>query len=201
MIITKSYLRSCQESLKLAKIGYELMDRKRIILLQELNAIMEEVKQFRNKIDEVYQEVYALLEKANITNGSYTTKKIAYEIPIDNSFKVVYRSIMGIEVPRISYDEQSRHMPKLISGNEDIDALYVKVEEVKNYTVILSTLDNGMYRLAKAIEKSKKRANALENVVIPDLEKKIKIIQDALEEKEREEFIRMKMVKTRKQNH
>ena len=56
-------------------------------------------------------------------------------------------------------------------------------------------MDTGMYRLAKAIEKSRKRANALEKIVIPQLTTDIKIISDALEEKEREEFLRMKIVK------
>lgn len=198
MIITKSYLRQCQESLRLARIGYDLMDRKRIILMQELTSMMEEVKNLRSIIDTVYEEAYLLLEKANISNGSYFTKQLADEVPVDDSFKVVYRSVMGIDIPRVSYDETLYHIPKLLMGNEDVDALYVKMQEVKKYTVLLTTLDNGMYRLAKAIEKSKKRANALENIVIPDLLAQIKTIQDALEEKEREEFIRMKMVKRRK---
>lgn len=198
MIITKSYLRTCQEQLRLARIGYDLMDRKRIILMQELQSMIEEVKNIRGIIDEAYDKTYSLLEKANISNGSYYIKERAQEIPVDDSFKIVYRSVMGIDIPRVSVDDTYHHRPKLLMGNDDLDELYVLMHDVKQYTVLLATLDNGMYRLAKAIEKSKKRANALENIVIPDLLNKIKIIQEALEEKEREEFIRMKMVKNRK---
>lgn len=65
-------------------------------------------------------------------------------------------------------------------------------------TVILAEVENSVYRLANAIRKAQKRANALKNIVIPDFEHNIKFITDALEEKEREEFSRQKVIKATK---
>lgn len=71
--------------------------------------------------------------------------------------------------------------------------------EARDLTVKLAEIDNAVYSLADGIRKAQKRANALENVVIPDLIENIKYITDVLEEREREEFVRMKVIKS-KQN-
>ena len=64
--------------------------------------------------------------------------------------------------------------------------------------VELAEIENSVYRLAVAINKTQSRANALKNVIIPDLDDTCKYITDALEEKEREEFSRLKVIKGRR---
>lgn len=65
---------------------------------------------------------------------------------------------------------------------------------------MLAEVDNSIYRLANAISKTQKRANALKNVVIPRYQSSIKEMTESLEEKEREEFSRMKVIKAQKEN-
>lgn len=194
MLITKGNLLASKESLRLARLGYELMDRKRMILMQELNKIMDDVKSLRDVIDKAYEEAYFSLQKANVSYG--VIDRIARLMPIEEDIKVVYRSVMGIEIPKVTLDPKPLEVPFALNiSNSDLDDVFIKMRQVKYYTVKLAELDNSMYRLAKAIEKSRKRANALERVVIPQLESDIRIISEALEEKEREEFLRMKIVK------
>ncbi|AGN24263.1 V-type ATPase subunit D [Erysipelothrix rhusiopathiae SY1027] len=194
MLITKGNLLACKESLRLAKLGYELMDRKRIILMQELSKMMDDVKELRDVIDETYDKAYLSLQRANVSLG--VIDRIANLMPVEEDIKIVYRSVMGIEIPKVTIEEKEVKIPYALSvSNSRLDEVFLRMRQVKLYTAKLAELDNGMYRLAKAIEKSRKRANALEQIVIPDLEIKIKTISDALEEKEREEFIRMKLVK------
>ncbi|MDE8339507.1 V-type ATP synthase subunit D [Erysipelothrix rhusiopathiae] len=194
MLITKGNLLACKESLRLAKLGYELMDRKRIILMQELSKMMDDVKELRDVIDETYYKAYISLQRANVSLG--VIDRIANLMPVEEDIKIVYRSVMGIEIPKVTIEEKEVKIPYALSvSNSRLDEVFLQMRQVKLYTAKLAELDNGMYRLAKAIEKSRKRANALEQIVIPDLEIKIKTISDALEEKEREEFIRMKLVK------
>lgn len=194
MLITKGNLLACKESLRLAKLGYELMDRKRIILMQELSKMMDDVKELRDVIDETYDKAYRSLQRANVSLG--VIDRIANLMPVEEDIKIVYRSVMGIEIPKVTIEEKEVKIPYALSvSNSRLDEVFLQMRQVKLYTAKLAELDNGMYRLAKAIEKSRKRANALEQIVIPDLEIKIKTISDALEEKEREEFIRMKLVK------
>ncbi len=194
MLITKGNLLASKESLRLAKLGYDLMDRKRMILMQELNKIMDDVKSVRDVIDQAYEEAYFSLQKANVSYG--VIDRIARIMPIEQDIKIVYRSVMGIEIPKVTLDPKPLEVPFALNiSNSDLDDVFIKMRQVKYYTVKLAELDNSMYRLAKAIEKSRKRANALERVVIPALESDIRTISEALEEKEREEFLRMKIVK------
>lgn len=194
MLITKGNLLASKESIRLAKLGYDLMDRKRMILMQELNKIMDDVKSVRDVIDQAYEEAYFSLQKANVSYG--VIDRIARIMPIEQDIKIVYRSVMGIEIPKVTLDPKPLEVPFALNiSNSDLDDVFIKMRQVKYYTVKLAELDNSMYRLAKAIEKSRKRANALERVVIPALESDIRTISEALEEKEREEFLRMKIVK------
>ena len=80
-----------------------------------------------------------------------------------------------------------------------LDEASVKFNEVKVMTVKLTEIENAVYRLAMNIKKTQKRANALENITIPLYDKLSKDIQNALEEKEREEHTRLKIIKRTKE--
>ena len=194
MLITKGELINAKESLRLASLGYDLMDRKNLILMQELSKMMETSRRLRDDIDTAYQRAYSALQRANISLG--VIKRIADITPVEEDIKIVYRSVMGIEIPIVTLEEKPLQIPYSLSiSNSRLDEVYIEMRKVKYFTIQLAQLDNGMYRLAQAIQKSRKRANALEGFVIPDLQVKIKHISDSLEEKEREDFTRMKLVK------
>lgn len=194
MLITKGELMNAKESYRLANLGYDLMDRKNAILMQELSLLMEEAKELRDLVDETYKKAYHALQRANLSLG--VIQKIANITPVDEDVKIVMRSVMGIEIPKVTLERKEVQLPYSLSiSNSRLDEVYLAMLEVKYLTVRLTQVDIGMFRLAQAIQKSRKRANALEGVVIPDLKYKIKHISDALEEKEREEFTRMKLVK------
>lgn len=194
MLITKGELRNSKESLRLASLGYELMDRKNVILMQELSLMMNDAKAIRDEVDTAYQKAYHALQRANISLG--VIQRIANVTPVDEGLKIVNRSIMGIEIPMVTLEETSLKIPYSLSiSNSRLDEVFLEMRHVKYLTVKLAQLDIGMFRLAQAIQKSRKRANALEGFVIPELTEKIKFIGDALEEKDREEFTRMKLVK------
>ena len=84
------------------------------------------------------------------------------------------------------------------STNSMLDRAYERFNEVKRLTAELAEVENSVYRLADAIKKTQKRANALKNIMIPRFEETVKFITDALEEKEREEFSRLKVIKSQK---
>ena len=78
-----------------------------------------------------------------------------------------------------------------------LDEAKEKFERVKELTIRLAQIENSAYRLATNIKKTQKRANALQNITIPRFESLTREIQNALEEKEREEFTRLKVIKRR----
>ena len=185
-----------KNSLALAKQGYELMDKKRNILINEIMAITDEVKSIRGEIDETFAEAYAALEKANVQLGVETVIDMANAVPMEDSVKVYARSVMGAEVPEVAYE-----VPKVVplypfaATRQSLDIAMKKFIKVKELTLRLAELENAAFRLATAINRTQKRANALKNITIPRYEELVKSISSSLEEKEREDFTRLKVIK------
>ena len=110
---------------------------------------------------------------------------------------------MGTEIPLVEYDAQSTNTPTYAyySTKMSLDQAKAEFEKVKELSIRLSMIENAAIRLAANIKKTQKRANALKNITIPRYETLTKDIQNALEEKEREEFTRLKVIKRMKQNN
>lgn len=194
---TKGNLLNAKKSLALSQLGYELLDRKRNILIRELMSLVNDAKELRGSIGEAYSEAYKALQKANISLG--IVEHIAQAVPIENSLKVTYRSVMGVELPEISIEDKPLRINYgLNNTNDDLDYAYYCFDKVKQLTVVLAEVENSIYRLATAVKKTQSRANALKNIMIPRFQEIVKFITDNLEEKEREEFSRMKVIKLHK---
>ncbi|MBN2541127.1 MAG: V-type ATP synthase subunit D [Bacilli bacterium] len=194
---TKGNLLALNKSIRLARMGYDLMDRKRNILIREMMDQLAKVKDLREEITATYEKAYLALQEANITLG--VVNEIAKAIPIDNGLDITYRSVMGVEIPKVIYKEPEVKIQYGISNtNTKFDSAYMLFQKVRDLTIILAEIDNALYKLADAIRKARKRANALKNIVIPDYQEKIKYIAETLEEREREEFSRRKLIKRNK---
>lgn len=194
---TKGNLITIKKSLSLASLGYDLMDRKRNILIREMMEQVENVKMLRDEITKTYAIAYHALQEANMSLGLITD--IVDSIPVDYGLHVSYRSVMGVELPKISYEKQPVELTYgLERANSKLDYAYRCFAKVKEMTIVLAEVENSVYRLANSICKTQKRANALKNIVIPDFKLTVKNISDALEEKEREEFSRQKVIKMTK---
>ena len=195
---TKGNLINAKRSLHQAQLGYELMDRKRNILIREMVNLSDKAKELRGSIEKTYGEAYLSLQKANIMLG--VISPYANQIPLEDSVKVSYRSVMGVELPTVSIDDNRDKMVYSSSmTNSQFDRAYICFNETKRLTVTLAEIENSIYRLAIAIKKTQKRANALKNILIPKYTAQVKFITNALEEKEREEFSRQKIIKANKQ--
>lgn len=197
VVPTKGNLIAMKKSLQLANLGYNLMDQKRNVLIKEMMTLLDDVKLIRDQITSSYQEAYDALQEANISMGLITD--IVNSTPEDYGISIAYRSVMGVEIPKIAYDKQSLKMTYDIErSNSKVDYAYNCFYNVKQLTVLLAEVENSVYRLANTIRKTQKRANALRNISIPRFESTIKVISEALEEKEREEFTRQKVIKEMK---
>lgn len=195
---TKSNLMATQKSLELALLGYELMDRKKNILVREMMSLVDDAKTIRTEINECYEKAYRYLRLANITLGlcgSYSRT-----VPVDDTLQMDFKSVMGVEIPVIQTGEA---LPEpyfgLAATNSYLDNAYICFNEAKRLTARLAEIESGVYRLADAVKKTRKRANALNNIMIPRFRETIKFISESLDEKEREDFTRLKVIKSRKE--
>lgn len=196
---TKGNLMLAKNSLALARQGYDLMDKKHNVLLKELMALIDEAKEIQEQIDSTFTKAYACLQRANIEHGISKVQQLAFTVPIEESIRIQTRSIMGTEIPHVKYDEKENNLTYSFSTtSESIDIAREAFREVKDLTIKLSMVENSAYRLASNIKKTQKRANALKNITIPMYTNLVHNINNALEEKEREEFTRLKVIKNMK---
>ena len=196
---TKGNLMLAKNSLALAHLGYDLMDKKRNILLKELMSLIDEAKDIQEEIDQTFTKAYACLQRANIEHGISKVRELAFTVPIEDSIRIQTRSIMGTEIPHVKYDAKQNDLTYSFSTTrESIDIAREAFREVKDLTIKLSMVENAAYRLATNIKKTQKRANALKNITIPMYSNLVYTISNALEEKEREEFTRLKVIKRMK---
>lgn len=196
---TKGNLILAKNSLKLAKQGYDLMDKKRNILMHELLELIDTAKNVQSEIDSTFSAAYLSLQQANIEMGINTVSELSQIIPEENSIEIKQRSIMGTEIPLVEYDTSpGKPTYAFFQTRLSLDEATKRFVKVKELTIRLSAIENSAYRLATNINKTQKRANALKNITIPFYTNLVNEIQNALEEKEREEFTRLKVIKRRK---
>lgn len=197
---TKGNLLLAKNSLKLAKQGYELMDKKRNILMRELMELIEQAKNVQSEIDNTFSSAYLALQQANIEMGISNVAELSNTIPEEDSIRIKQRSIMGTEIPLVEYDNTpGKPTYAFFNTSLSLDEATKRFVKVKDLTIRLSMIENSAYRLATNINKTLKRANALKNITIPYYTALVTEIQNALEEKEREDFTRLKVIKRRKQ--
>ena len=194
---TKGNLLNMQKSLALAQLGYELLDKKRNILIRELMQMVDTAKELRESIGVTYIEAYSALQMANITHG--VVENIAEGMPVENTVSVSYRSVMGCELPKLSVEKKKLSLDYgFMNTDSNVDKAYISFVKVNEMTVTLAEVENSIYRLTNSIRKTQTRANALQNIVIPKYQSTVKYISGSLDEKEREEFSRMKVIKAQK---
>ena len=192
---TKGNLILAKNSLALSKQGFDLMDKKRNILIKELMELVDQAKDIQSQIDVTFRTAYSALQRANLDIGISYVQEISRTVPVEDSIQIKTRSVMGTEIPLVQANESSNAPTYAYYGTKaSLDEAKAAFEKVKQLTIRLSAVENAAYRLAINIKKTQKRANALKNITIPKYEELTKSISNALEEKEREEFTRLKVL-------
>lgn len=195
---TKGNLMAAKNTLRLSRRGYEMLDKKRNILIREMMSLIDEAKDIEERMEKTFSDAYHALESANIMMGCDAVRDLAHSAPLEENVQVNLRSVMGVELPMTQLaDKNDKPSYSFYETTSAYDEAFVRFSEVKKLTVRLAEIENSVYRLAMGIKKTQKRANALKNITIPLYEKITKDITNALEEKEREEHTRMKMIKNK----
>lgn len=193
---TKGNLILAKNALALSREGYELMDKKRNILIRELMELIAEASELQEQIDTTFTNAYRALQRANIQMGIHEVEEIALCVPVEHSIRIKRRSVMGTEIPKVEFEKGERKPAYSFYHTKlSLDEACQQFEQVKELTIRLAEIENSAYRLAYHIKKTQKRANALSHITIPKYERLEKEIQEYLEEKEREEFTRLKVMK------
>jgi V/A-type H+-transporting ATPase subunit D len=196
---TKANLIKSKSMLEFSVKGFELLDKKRNVLIREMMNLVARAEKIQQDIEGIFHETYDALIYANITLGSTTVEEIATSIPKTEDFKVLSKSVMGVEIPMIKFERKSEEVSYgFYRTNAALDTTVIRMNEARLLMYELAEVENSVYRLAMEVKKTGKRANALEKIQIPKYEELSKYIEEVLEEKEREDFFRLKKVKNKK---
>lgn len=200
MVPTKGNLIIAKNTLALCETGYGLLDKKRNILIREMMKLIDNAKEIQDKIETTFAEAYSALQQANIDIGIDTVEKIGLAVDIEDSLDVKFRSVMGVEIPIVVMkDTPNKPAYGMKNTTSSLDEAVLKFGDVKKLTKQLAQIEISVYRIADSVKKTQKRANALKNIMIPRYTAETKNIQNALEEKDREEFSRLKVIKSQKE--
>ncbi len=193
---TKNNLMKIKGKLKLSSQGQELLEKKKIILEMEKEKHKKNLQEKRENLEKLFNEGINKIKIASIDIGLEELKDISEEVDFKQKIDIKYKTVMGVEIPSIIYEKQKQKtMIGLYNTNIQVDEAIEIFTKIKTEIIELAEIENTILRINKAIEKVKKRSNALKDIIIPEEKQQIKTIEGILEEREREEFSRLKVIK------
>ena len=194
---TRMQLLIIKRKIKLAKKGHKLLKEKRDALIMEFFSTLKEIKVLRKEIGNSLNEALKVLRTAQAVQGIPDVERLALGVSPSLELEFDSKSIMGIEMPLISKVESKHEWPGFVESSVELDDAMVKFREILHPLLKLSAKQLAFKRLGEEIKKTKRRVNSLEYIIIPRLEGACDMIEFKLEELERENFTRLKMIKAK----
>jgi len=198
---TRSELMEVKKRIKLSESGYELLKKKRDGLILEFRNILERAIELRERMEKESREARERLRDAICYEGSLALESAALAIEDEPEIVIKSKNIMGVVVPIIeaSKIERSAHERGygIIGTSSRIDEVARAHERLLETIVLAAEIETTVRRLLEEIDKTKRRVNALEYKVIPELKEIARFIQFRLEEMERENIFMLKRIKSK----
>lgn len=193
---TKNNLIKLKNFIKQSKEGHNLLEQKKMILQNEMKKYKEKYQELKDRSESIFLDAFNALNLASVDIGIDELLDISTGMKTEDNIDIQYISVMGVEIPSVVYNEQKIKINYgLYNTTASVDEAIVKFNEVKKYLIEMAQLENIINRLSQNIEKVQRRSNALSEIIIPRDEAIAKNVQNILEEAEREEFARLKVIK------
>lgn len=193
---TRSNLMRIKDELAFSRLGYDLLDQKRSILVSELLTLVDQAVDYQAKVEKALMEARSSLQDAIMHMGRLKVANLAGAVDIDSNITLSSRKVMGVSLPKVStefyghgpyFSPEGTSMLAEVSLNRYAEALSLMGQ--------LAELKVSIMRLAREVKKTIRKVNSLEKLVIPDKEETVKYLLSRIEEAERESFILLKSVK------
>jgi len=195
---TRSNLIRIRQELQFAREGYEILDRKREVLTTELVRMAHDAEALQAEVWRLLEEAYRALEKAQLTMGREKVEWAALAAHKTVDVHLTFHGIMGVAVPVIEANGSPQEMLySLGDTSATLDEASAAFRKVLALIPELSRQMTAVFRLAGELRKTQRRVNALQHIFIPEYEETVAFIVSTLEERDREETFRLKLLKTR----
>ena len=196
---TRAELRAKRELLRLAKRGRDLLKEKMDALLIQFHAYLNRLRRMAVNTILTYETARKRVRQARTDIGIYTLRAVAVISPPRVSLRTQEANLMGVRVPRFMLDIRGRlDIDTLLIGDSPaVDAAAKEYSKLLQQMIAFAELYIVLRALAEELRRTRRRVNALEHILIPRLEEQVRYIKMYLEEREREDFVRLKYIKSR----
>jgi len=196
---TRMELLKAKTRVKLAKNGHKLLKQKRDALIMEFFKILGQAQDLRSELNKQMKIAYTALAVAQAYHGMQEIESAALAVKRAPGVKVDVRNIMGVKIPSLEASQVEKSLLSrgysVVGTSAKIDEVAEAFEKATDLVFKLSQTENAIRRLILEIEKTKRRVNSLEFVLIPRLQGQVKLISFRLEEMERDSFVMLKTIK------
>ena len=195
---TKIELIKIRRSLQVSTMVHKILDDKREVLLKKIDEMIEEANRTRGDIWSPLSDIYSAVNDSYMSLGTSTLESISDSTPGIMEVNVDVRRIVDVKIPtlKIKTKEAGQELSYGFSEtNVYVDKASKLIKNMLPQICKAAEYENAIFSLAKELEKTQKLINALEFVIIPQYQNAISFIKGTLEEREREEFVRLKKVK------
>jgi len=184
--------------LQVSTMVHKILDDKREVLLKKIDEMIEEANRTRGDIWSPLTDIYSAVYDSYMSLGTSTLESISDSTPGIMEVNVDVRRIVDVKIPtlKIKTEEAGQELSYGFSEtNVYVDKASKLIKNMLPQICKAAEYENAIFSLAKELEKTQKLINALEFVIIPQYQNAISFIKGTLEEREREEFVRLKKVK------
>jgi V/A-type H+-transporting ATPase subunit D len=198
VIATKIELLKIRRSMQISKMVHKILDDKREVLLKKIDEMIDEANKAREDIWDPLDDIYKAIFQSYLTLGNSVIQSLASSTPPSISVDVHIKRIVDVKIPSLEVSTKNKS-PNLTYGfsdtNSSLDQATKLIRDILPGICKAAEYENAIFSLAKELEKTQKLINALEYVIIPQYQNALTFIKSTLEEREREEFVRLKKVK------
>lgn len=198
---TRMELLNIKKKIKLAEKGHKLLKEKRDALISEFFAIIDDLRDVRTNVNKRLETNFRDIIMAEATLGISSVANAADAVGDVANLDVGKRVIMGVRVPLLETHNLNKTVEErgygFLATNVKLDEATQGFSETLRLIVELAEIETTAHHLADEINKTKRKVNALEYLLLPKLEESARYIEMTLEEAERENFTRLKIIKAR----
>ena len=200
---TRKNLMAIEDRIELSERGHDTLEQKRDGLIMEFMDILDQAQDVREDLNANYETAQRKLDMARAMEGDVAVRGAAAALKEHPEITTQSKNIMGVVVPQIESSKVKKSLDErgygLLGSSARIDEAADAYEELLETIILAAEVETAMKKMLTEIETTKRRVNALEFKLLPDLYENQEYIEQKLEEQEREEIFRMKKIKAKKE--
>jgi len=200
---TRKNLMAIEDRIELSERGHDTLEKKRDGLIMEFMDILDQAREVRENLDDRYEDAQQAIDMARAMEGDVAVRGAASALKEHPEITTESKNIMGVVVPQIESSKVRKSLDErgygVLGTSARIDEAADSYEKLLETIILAAEVETAMKKMLEEIETTKRRVNALEFKLLPELRDAQDYIEQKLEEQEREEIFRMKKIKNKKE--